>query len=68
VTDVNRSLKLINRILLYRKLCKHTVVGLASWFASFVAWTKLLNVEPGESWDGWQSLGGYTTLVCNQSN
>jgi len=34
--------------------------------ASFITWTKLLCIEPGEYWDRWPSLGGYTTSVCNQ--
>ena len=25
---------------------------------------KLLYIEPGYYWDGWQSSGGYTILVC----
>jgi len=35
---------------------------------SFVAWMKLLYVQPSYYWDGWPSSGRYTTLACNQAN
>ena len=46
---------------------------LAGWWfsavvASFVAWTKLLNVQPSQYWDGWPSSGRYTTSVRNKTN
>jgi len=34
----------------------------------FVTWTNLLYVRPGQYWDGWLSVGGYTTSACNQAN
>jgi len=43
-------------------------VRLAVAVSSFIAWTKFLYVDLSWYWDGWLSLGGDTTSICNQVN